>query len=122
MNIAPVQQSQSFKAVDYSCVSVMDRENFVKDNLKRLNLLGKYYDIRLTSLYCNQPDVAILDIDVKPLKKGLGFFKSLFRPTGNSTFFAGYKLLHDKLKIKEEFLGKVHEAIADLGHQVKLHK
>lgn len=122
MNIAPVKSSQNFKALDFSCVSVDDREGIVKDNLKRLKLLAKHYDIRLTSLYCNQPDVAILDIDVKPLKKGLGFFKSLFRPIGNSTFYAGYKVLHDKLKIKEEFLGKVYEAIADLGHQVKLHK
>jgi hypothetical protein len=122
MNIAPVKQSQSFKAVDYSCVSVVDRDNFVRDNLKRLNLLGKNYDITLTSLYCNQPDVSIVDIDVRPLKKGLGFFKRLFRPTGKSTFFAGYNVLPDKLKIKEEFMGKIHEAIADLGHQIKLHK
>lgn len=112
MNAAPI----SFKGLDYSNVSTADRD-FVKKEFKKLNDLGKIYDIRLTSTYADIPYYAAIDVDVKPLKSSLKFFERLFCPIGRSTF---QTFTHQDGSLKPSIVNSVREAIIDLGK--KMHK
>ena len=122
MNIASINPSQSFKGLNYENVSTVDRERFIRGNLKQLNEMGKNYDINVISLYTSDPNVSAVDIDVRPLKKGLNFFQRLFRPIGRSSFAVECAHLNEKLHVKEGFINAVHEAVKDLSKKIKLHK
>ena len=111
-------QSPAFKGLDFTNVTVFDRENYVKKDLKILKELGTLYDIRLTSTYSDVPDFSAIDIDVKPLKEGLNFFERLFCPTGRATFKTGY--VHIDEPLKPSITGSVNIAIKDLVK--KIHK
>ena len=110
---------QSFKRLNITNVSTWDRP-FIKSDYRELKKLGEQYDIRLTSCYANDLSFDAIDIDIRPLKKGMNFIKSLFRPIGNSCFIT--ETSENILKSKEEFMQAVHEAIADLKNKVNLHK
>ena len=110
---------QNFKSLNYTNVSTLDR-TFIKNNFSELKKLGERYDIRLTSSYSNIPGFNAIDIDIKPLKKGMSFIKSLFRPTGYSSFIT--ETSENLLKTKDEFMQAVKEAVYDLNCKVNLHK
>lgn len=110
---------QNFRGLNFTNVSTLDRP-FIKNNFRELKQLGEQYDIRFTSCYANDPSFDAIDIDIRPLKKGMGFIKSLFRPMGTSCFIA--ETSANLLKSKEGFMQAVHEAIADLKNKVNLHK
>ena len=123
MNIASVKSSNNFKGVNYEYLSTVDRERCIRGNMQWLNAIGKNYDLRFVSLYVPDPNATVVDIDVRPLKKGLNFFQKLFRPMGRSCFESGYiSKVSNKLHIKEGFKNAVLEAVADLDRKTKLHK
>ena len=122
MQIQKINGAQSFKGLDFDNVSATDKNLYIRGNLKGLNRLGQKCDIKLTSCYSDVPDFSAIQIEVKPLKDGLGFFKRLFRPYVQSMFKTGYVHISDKLKTKEDFLIAVDEAVSKLGKKVTLHK
>ena len=124
MQVQPANSySQSFKAVNITNVSAIDRELLIRGNLKTLKELGEKYDIRITSCYdANNPGATFVDIDVMPLKTTLNFFKRLFRPIGSCSFIAEETEATDKSAIKEDFINAVKEAITDLSKKHSLHK
>ena len=122
MYIQNIGTRQGFKGLNYDNVSTEDRKLFIKGNLQGLNRLGQKCDIRLTSTYSDVPDFSAIDIEVKPLKEGLSFFKKLFLPKVTSSFNTGYVHISDKLKTKEEFLKAVDDAVFQLGKKITLHK
>lgn len=109
--------SLSFKALDFKYVSAKDRQIFIRKDFKDLQELGKKYDIRLVSVYDMNPDFEAIDIEVRPLKDGLNFFKKLFRPTGRRTFKTGYVTFDETAPSITHY---VKDAIADLLN--KIHK
>jgi len=109
--------SLSFKGLDFRYVSEKDRQIFIRKNYSELRELGKKYDIRLVSVYDSNPNFEAIDIEVRPLKDGLSFFKKLFRPTGRSTLKTGYVSFDEQAPSITNY---VKDAIADLGR--KLHK
>ena len=116
MRLNEVNSAQSFKGLNFYNVSAHDGKNYIKKNFSKLKELGKKYDIRFTSCYANLPNFSAIDIDVRPLKKGMSFFKSLFRPTGRSTFYSG-EIRDDVIVQKDNFMELVDEAIADLARK-----
>ena len=124
MQVQPTNNcSQSFKGLNFTNVSTIDRELLIRGNMKKLKELGDKYDIRITSCYdASNPGATFVDIDVMPLGKTLSFFKKLFRPMGNSSFFAEETEATNKSDIKAKFINAVKEAVADLGEKLSLHK
>ena len=110
----------SFKGLNYDNVTIYDREFFIKKDIKKLEELGKNYDIRLTSTYSDIPDFSAIDIDVKPLKDGLSFFKRLFRPIGKATFKTSNNYLDESQK--PSIVNSIEEAIANLGKKMARRK
>lgn len=112
MNILPVNDSQSFKALDFRNVSTSDRR-FVQKEFKKLKELGERYDIQLTSTYMGVPDYSAIDIIVKPLKEHVNILKHMFAPKGNATFRIGCASVDDSLR--GSLADSVCEAIRDLN-------
>ena len=117
MQVQPTNNySQSFKRLNFTNVSTVDRELLIRGNMKKLRELGEKYDIRITSCYdANHPYATFVDIDVMPLRKTLSFFKKLFRPAGNSSFLTEETEAANNLTVKEGFINAVNEAVSDLG-------
>jgi len=90
MNIQKITQAQAFRGLNIDNVSTEDRELFVKKDFSALKKLGEKYDIRLVSCYTDMPDMAGIDIDVKPLKEELSFLQRIFPPRGTNVFKTGY--------------------------------
>jgi len=123
MNIASVNSSQVFKGLDYTHVSTIDREKFIKSNYKKLNKMGEQYDISITSCYSSVPELSAIDIEVRPLRQGLNFIQRLLRPTGRSSFETDLtEFTAGQKPAAEEFITCVEEAIVDLGKKLRLHK
>lgn len=122
MQIQNINAAQSFKGLNYDDVSLRDKQLYIKGNLKGLNRLGQKCDIRLISCYSDVQGFSAIDIEVKPLKDGLSFFKRLFRPKVTSSFNTGYVHISDKLKTKEDFLKAVDDAVFQLSKKATLHK
>ena len=112
MEIKRINNTQSFKALNFNNVTVFDRQ-YVKKDFKELMKLGEKYNIRLTSVYSDVPDFSAIDIDVKPLKKdNLKFWQKILTPTGRSSFKTGYVYIDEPLK--PSILDSVNEAIKNL--------
>ena len=122
MQISTTNYAQNFKGLNFYNVSTIDREHFVRTSFKELQALGEKYDIRLTSCYANSPYLSAIEIDVKPLKKGLNFIQKLFRPTETKTFISGYARPDEIFATKEDFMKAVHNTIQCLKNKVNLHK
>jgi len=104
MNVTPINSNQSFQALNFSNVSTADRI-FIRKDFKKLQELGEKYNIRLTSSYAGVPNFSAIDVDVRPLKQNLSFWKRLFPPTGRSTFTTN----------ENSILDSVRNAIKDLA-------
>ena len=72
----------------------------------------------MLSCYTDAPGQLAIEIDVRPLRKGMGFIKSLFRPVGRSTFFADSVEVQKLNWDKDSFIKSVHGAIADLKEKI----
>ena len=114
MQIQRINNSTNFKGLDIENVSVLDREFFVRGNYKELSRLGNDYDIRLTSFESKKTGLAYINVIVKPLKKGMSFFKQLFRPEGESNF----KLSFNTEEARAGIISSVKDAIKDLHSKV----
>ena len=117
MQIQPTNNySQSFKGLNFTNVSTVDRELFIRGNMKKLKELGEKYDIRITSCYDSKhPYAAFVDIDVMPLRAKLSFFKKIFRLAGNSSYMTEETEAANQSTVKKAFMSAVNEAVDDLG-------
>lgn len=114
-----ISDSLSFKGLDYQKVSNRDRWLFIRKDYSELRNLGKKYDIKLTTVNnLLDPCKSYIDIEVKPLKEGLSFFKRLFRPSGSSKLITGYVAIDEQTI--PSIARYVKYAINDLSK--KLHK
>lgn len=104
---------QSFKALNIDNLCVSNRNFLRKYELERLKDIGKQYDISLTSIYEGVKGYEAIEIDVKPLRKNLNFFKKFMRPTGRSTYV---------LDENNSIIESANEAIANLCHILQRHK
>lgn len=110
--------SQNFKALNINEVCAFDSKHVIRNSFKELKKLGEQYDISLISCYADSPEYLAIDVDVRPLRKGMGFIKSLFRPIGRSTFMAKYSDINNLDNHNDVFLKTVHNAIADLQRKI----
>ena len=83
-------------------------------------MLGDNYDIRMTSTYADAPGMRAIDIDVRPLKKGLNFIQKLFRPIGRATFQAD--ITSAGQAEKSSIVLSVEDAIINLGKKLASRK
>ena len=119
MRIQPINNAQNFKALDFSDVSTVDREQFVKKSFRELNELGKKYDITLSSADCDIPGYSSIDIYVRPLKKGMNFIKRICRPVVSGSFI---KREVNPIKTKVDFMKTINHAVTNLQKKLTLHK
>jgi len=100
---------QNFKALDCSKVLSKDKK-FVVKNLKILQELGKLYDIKMESLYVNNPNYSCIDVFVMPLKKNMNFWQRIFSPIGISAFDTQSHNIDDGLVLAtEEAIQRLHK-------------
>ena len=114
MNNLRINNSPDFKGLNYHNVSRVDR-NIIRKDLKQLRQLGKEYDIILTSNDTGVHDFTSIDIDVKPLKTSLSFFKRIFSPTGKSNFKVDH---YSDGVINDSIISDVKTAIQDLNNKL----
>ena len=119
MKVESLKSSPNFKSLNYNCVTNYERKLFIRSNFRELKELGEKYNITLTSCYADTPAISTIEIDVQPLKKGFGFLKRFFTPTGKSSFRTGYDSIEEPEKTKEDFMNSVYEAISDLKSKLK---
>ena len=109
-----INDSLSFRGLNYHNVSGIDR-NIIRKDLKQLRQLGKEYDIRLTSIDTGVHDFTSIDIDVKPLKESLSFFKRIFCPTGKSNFKVDH---YSDGVVNDSIIYDVKTAIQDMKNKL----
>ena len=107
--------SVSFKGFDFRNVIMKDRV-YIRNDFTKLLELGKKYDITLTSTYIDVPDFAAIDINVRPLKKDVSFFKKLFRPVSKKTFQIGDR--ENDMSANPSVLKFVEDAITNLNNKL----
>lgn len=113
MKITTDNHQQSFKALNINNLCVSNRHFIRKYELERLQDIGKNFDISLTSIYEGVKGYEAIEIDVKPLRKNLSFFKKFMRPVGRSTYI---------LDENNSIIESANEAIANLCHLLQNHK
>jgi hypothetical protein len=112
------QNVMSFKALNVERVATEDKK-FINKYFKKLETLGKNYDITISSSEINGTaiDIPSLEIIVRPLSAGLGFFEKLFSPSITTDYPTKYKHLFG-MDNDETILSIVKNSIAKLDRSM----
>ena len=113
INNSGFNKGVNFTGVNLSKLCTMDLKH-IKDELPKLEEIGKKYDISLKSCYEGIYDLESIDVVVSPLRDSLNFWTKIFGPKGKTTFYINKK---DK-----SIIDKVNEAVEELTSKNKLGK
>ena len=112
MNVSPINNSQTFQGLNCRYLAKEDHR-FIKDDLEKLQELGKKYDIKLVSSFEGIPNFAGIDVVVRPLRENINFINRMYAPTGRSTFNTGHAFAGEVT-----IVDSVLEAIRNLNHNL----